>query len=411
MFLACLVASVIALAVSNPAQGQCGGLCAYEVGGPDNAMSAAGASARASDAATALFNVAGATRLDGTHIMVNTVLGFVDQEFELGSGTFPRGTNGGGSVGTLIPLGSAFIVTELYKDLRFTFAFAGLYGGQLDYNNDWAGRTWVTESSLAGLGLSPGFAYPLTDWLSVGGSVNVTWFKLDYQLKAGNDRDAPTIEFDDGQDWAVNGTFSVLLEPWEHTRIGFNYRSPLEANLEGDLEIPVDITPEFDTKLNFAQGFNIGIFHQFNEDLALLFDAGWSDWSTMKFQAFDVGRIGVEIPRKFHDTWRIALGGQYKILEEYVLRGGFSYDSSAVKAKHRLPDMPVSEQYRFSAGLNREVTDNITLGLSYTLLWMANNEIDNVKLPGGVTLDGEYDPSFIHFVGFNVGINFGGEKA
>ena len=81
------------------------------------------------------------------------------------------------------------------------------------------------------------------------------------------------------------------------------------------------------------------------------------------------------------------------------MRGGFSCDSSPVKAKDRLPDLPVSEQFRFSAGVGRDVTDNIRLGMSYTLLWMANNDIDNITLPGGVVLDGKYDPSFLHFVG------------
>ncbi len=316
----------------------------------------------------------------------------------------------GGNVGDLVPLGSAFVVTNPIEKLRFTFAFAGIYGGQLNYNNDWAGRTWVTESSLTGLGLSPGIAYPLTDWLSVGGAVNVTWFKLNQQVKASTAVNAPTISFDDGTDWAVNGTFSVLLEPWEHTRVGFNYRSPLEVKLDGDLDNPGPDPVDFDTTIDMAQGFNIGLFHQFNEELGLLFDAGWSDWSTMTFQSFNISRAGFEIPRNFKDTWRIAVGGQYR-LEEFILRGGFSYDSSPVNAQDRLPDLPVSEQFRFSAGTNYEAAENITLGLSYTLLWAANNKIDNVRLPGGVVLDGQYDPSFLHFVGFNVGIHFGGEKS
>ncbi len=100
------------------------------------------------------------------------------------------------------------------------------------------------------------------------------------------------------------------------------------------------------------------------------------------------------------------------MLEDWLLRGGFSYDSSPVDAEDRLPDVPASEQYRFSAGFQRQAADNIVLGLSYTFLWMANNEIDNVTLPGEtvaggpVILDGEYDPSYLHFFGVSLAVNF-----
>ena len=58
---------------------QCGGLCLYEVGTPDSGRSAAGAGARAQDASTAYWNPAGMTELEGTHVQVGSVFGFVDE--------------------------------------------------------------------------------------------------------------------------------------------------------------------------------------------------------------------------------------------------------------------------------------------------------------------------------------------
>ena len=80
------------------AMAQCGGLCLYEVGTPDSGRSAAGAGARAQDAATALWNPAGMTELEGTHVQVGSVFGFVDTAFD-GTGFLADG-GGGNAAGT-----------------------------------------------------------------------------------------------------------------------------------------------------------------------------------------------------------------------------------------------------------------------------------------------------------------------
>jgi long-chain fatty acid transport protein len=381
-------------------------MCIYEVGSPDNQMSAAGAGARADDAATALFNVAGMTRLEGTHVLLGTVLGFVDQEFELGRNGTPNAGNSGGQVADFFPVGSAFISTQLYEDLRFGFAFAGLYGGNIEYDNNWAGRNWVTESLLFGIGLSPSLAYPVTDWLSVGAALNATYFNLNYQLRAPVPTE-PIIEFDDADDWAFSGSFGLLLEPCEDTRFGITYRSETNVELDGDVQAPVDLPVKIDTDLDLAQGVNVSAYHRLSPEVAVMADAGWSDWSTFDFQAFSIGQTSFDVPRNFKDTWRIGVGGEYAPNEELIFRSGFSYDSSPVDAEDRLPDAPVSEQLRFSIGVSRNVADNIQMGFGYTLLFAANNDIDQVSLPGGVVLDGRYSPSFIHFFGLSLGVNFG----
>lgn len=208
---AALVTSVIPLT----SDAQCGGLCLYEVGSPDNALSGAGASARAADAATALFNVAGTTRLKGAHVMTATVLAFADQEFNVNGKTVPADAgNSGGQLGGFAPLGSAFISSQIWDELRFALSFASLYGGGLNYDNDWVGRTSITDSSLLGLTLAPGFAYPVLKdtqfgTLSIGAAVNVMYLNLNYQSKANLSDVSPTLEIKDADDWTVAGTVAL----------------------------------------------------------------------------------------------------------------------------------------------------------------------------------------------------------
>ena len=71
----------------------------------------------------------------------------------------------------------------------------------------------------------------------------------------------------------------------------------------------------------------------------------------------------------------------------------------------RLPDMPVGEQFRFSVGVQHDFGEGKVFGIAYTLMYQPM-DVDQVALPGGIVLDGEYDPSMIHFVSFNLGLQF-----
>ncbi len=100
------VASTIALTflllvlISPSVYAQCGGLCLYEVGHPLQGASSAGAGAAAQDASTTFFNPAGMT------------------------------------------------LVSLTDRLRLGFAFKGLYGGSVNYEDDW-GRPHLGDRFLA----------------------------------------------------------------------------------------------------------------------------------------------------------------------------------------------------------------------------------------------------------------------
>ena len=413
----CVAAFAVALLAPGAAHAQCGGLCLYELGTPDSGRSAAGAGARAQDASTAYWNAAGMTKLEGTHIVMGVAFGFIDTEFDGtgflddGMGGNAAGTEQGGAIGTLLPLSGAFMSTRLYEKLRFGFSLTALYGGEVDYDASWVGRTFVTEASLAALNLQPTVAYPVTDWLSIGVGTSIVYSWLDLEFRASSDVAAPTFQIDDADDWAAAAVVSMLIEPMEGTRIGVTYRSKTSLSLEGEVQgtpAPGDIN--FTGDMDLAQGINVSVFHQLTDAVALFGDVGWSDWSQFSDQSwsFDGAILGITVPvdRAWKDTWRIAVGAEYQILDHLTLQGGFSYDSDPMHSKKRYPDMPVGEGYRFSIGQRFQAADNIELFASYTGLWSGNPNLKNVTLPDGTVLNGSYDPSWIHFATAGLSINF-----
>jgi long-chain fatty acid transport protein len=423
MTLSVLVSGLVLLSAGN-ASAQCGGLCLYEVGSFDMGTSGAGAGARAEDPATAFFNPAGLTRLENTklHVGVVNLIGTGGLEFNVGSGTSPNppglppfaGTKGGGDLGEYLPLAGSFASHKFTDRFSVGFAFTGLWGGDVNYGGDWVGRTFVTRSTLTVIGLQPAVAYRATDWLSFGAGVGAAYGELDLNLRADLALDAATVEIRNADDWGWYFSLGALIEPSERTRIGIYYRYKTELNLAGKVVNPTPLVPSFTGKMIFPQGVNLSAFHQLTSNVALLADVGWSNWSDFGNMVYTVGPVPVTIDRDWRDTWRVGVGVHYQLRETATLMVGFSYDSDPVEDSKRLPDIPVSEGYRFSAGARIPVARNIDLGLTYTFLWMGSDmEIDNLPLPPSntVVLDGKYDPAHIHFLGIQLSIEFGGESS
>ncbi|MHC4945073.1 MAG: OmpP1/FadL family transporter, partial [Planctomycetota bacterium] len=388
------------------AHGQGGGIILYENGSPDMGTSYAGHSARADDAATAYQNPAGMTRIQGNELMLGSYVAVTKFRFDPDLGRTvsnpPGQTNGGGTMDSLIPALGTFIVTDLAEDLKFGFTVNAISAAGVDYHNNWIGRTFVTENSMVIANLEPALAYKVSDELSLGVGMHLLKATYSQQLKATSALNAATVEIDDAEDWGIAGTIGGLYEFSERTRIGATFRSQGNMKLSGDVESPIPINVDFDTDFDVPMGANASLFHRLTDEVALLADVGWTDWSHFDNQGVTVGPSSGSIRRDWKDTYRFGVGIEYDFTEKWLFRSGISYDTSPCDDDDMLPDIPVGEQYRISLGVEHDF-GNARFGLTYTF-FSTDVEIDQVALPpsNSVILDGEYDQSQIHFVGLTV---------
>jgi long-chain fatty acid transport protein len=279
--------------------------------------------------------------------------------------------------------------------------------------------TFVTEASLSALNLQPTLAYPVTEWLSLGVGASVIYAWMDLSLRTGSElgslppspaAPAPTVKVNDADDWGAAAVVSALAKWGDHTRFGFLYRSKVEISLDGDVEGTALPGIKFKGDMDFAEGINLSVAHVLNETVTLYADTGWSNWSQYSDQAWtfsgDLRGISLDIDRDRKDTWRLGVGAEWQAMEKLMLQGGFSYDSSPVKDSKRLPDIPVGEAYRFSVGQRFTPVEHIEIFASYTGMWSGDPDVDNVTLPNGTVLNGEYQPSWIHFVTMGIHVDF-----
>jgi long-chain fatty acid transport protein len=449
-----LVVTWIVLCTAGGAQA--GGLLLQELATSRNGVSQAGQAAYAYDAATAFFNPAGMGRFEERAFMVGLQPIFTEIEFDLDDQTTLDGGDGGDQ-GGFAPGAGGFYVEPLNDKWAVGGSFVGLAGGALSPDDDWAGRTWVTDLDLAILGATPVVSYRINDKWSIGGGVTVAYGRMDFDLalpRLGNfvdqDRlDAATtrleqlqtvldrfpnlgnqrqreavdsllgvagrltpgpegeVEMDgiDDFDWNVN--VGLLYQHSESTRFGVTYRSKLEFELDGDIDFN-DLPPLFvalgledgdvSVEIPIPQMVRASVYHQLNDTVALMADVGWEDWSENDFTPIS-GPAGatLEIARAWHDTWHVGLGVEWRAAPAWLLQFGVAHDTSPVRdRRHNLPDMASDRQWRFSAGFIHDWNEKVRLGLHYTLIDFGRSPIQTGNAFGDFV--GDYDTYQAHVI-------------
>jgi len=162
------------------------------------------------------------------------------------------------------------------------------------------------------------------------------------------------------------GTGSPAKNPvaeWDlnpDTRIGIAYRAPIKYNASGNVSfdnptpsVPPALAPvvallaqQVNTVALYNGGIhstiklpdeaNLSFFQTINDRWDWMADVQWTGWSTLKDLTFvrSTGPVLQSTPENFDDTWRFAIGANYKYNDQWKFRGGVAFDQESVTAVH-----------------------------------------------------------------------------
>ena len=402
----------------TPLQAKSAGLWLYEQATPDMGTASAGRVALASDASTASVNPAGMTRLGRNQLLAGFQMLYVDTKFDTDFAEFGGGD--GGNAGGWVPAASFSYVHKISPDLSLGFTVGSFFGLGLDYGKSWAGRYYVQEAEFLTFGINPGVGYRLNEHWSAGAGVSAVNSNLDQKTAirnlGPNQADGQLKLKDD--DWGYGYNLGVLYELDDNTRFGLTYRSEIEfkykdtAKLRG-LQSPLSgianiiglVGSKLDLEMNLPQAVMLSGYHKVTDQLALMGNIGWQEWSSFGESAITLASTisrDLTLDRNFDDTWHFALGVQYEIDDPWLLSLGIAYDESPVSDGNRTPDMPLDRQWRYATGLQYDLSEDMTIGCAYELLDAGDAEIKQNRGALSGELVGDYSTNMIHF--FNVNL-------
>lgn len=393
---------------------QAGGFYIAEVGTPASLGTAGAANVtNRFGPDSAWSNPAGMTGLDSDQMMVGFQLLVPQIEFD--SSRADAGGNDGHNAGNVAAIPSLFYVKKTGERTRVGFSVVAPMGGGANFGDDFVGRYGATKVALQAVGLSPSFAYEVSDRLSLGAGVSMLYTSYDQNIALNLPLALPDgkVKIEDATDWGYQPFVGLQYRVSDKTLLGVIYRAEADVDLEGDLNfrnMPGGFSPaanEIDIGWDNPQLLEVGIQHRLQDDLVLVANADWEDWSQFSENRLEpsggILNPKVKLDRNFKDTWHVGVG-VLRPMGTHAWSAGIGYDSSAVDDEDRTIDLPVDQVFKFSGAYAWKGIKQMDVSLGATLAYLGKAKVDQEAQ--GVRFKGEFDTNYVLFVGGTLRYNF-----
>lgn len=398
----------------------------------------AGRTAIAEDASTSFYNPAGLVFINNPQFLGSLVNPFAS--FDAKSKVVTRSSTGTAitqgkfkdDAGGYVPLPAMHFANKFNENWFYGFSVTVPYGLKTEYAKDTRFRYFATKSELKTIDMNPNVAYKFNNNWSVGAGVSAQYAKakvnrqIDAALIAAG---AENINFDgqahntaDG--WGFGYNLGVLFQPNTTTRIGFAYRSKIKHDVEGDIKISIPpgvlsagtinalglIDQKATASVTLPEVISISSFKSLNSEWDVMGDITYTAWHRFKKLVIKypdpTALADNRVEEKFKDSFKIALGANYKYSKNLKVKFGTAFDDSPVADKHRNIRIPDSNRYWLSTGLQYLLDKNFTLDAGYSYIFVKSASVNEILLASPTArITADYNSS-IHLFGVQAVYNF-----
>lgn len=359
-------------------------------------------------------NPAGMTGVDDDAIMMGASIIAANIRFDSSSKTTASGGDGG-NAGEVVAAPGLFTTKKISDEFWLGFGIAGMTGGGMNYDNDWAGRYGATDVELMGIGFSPSAAYKISDKLSIGAGVSIAYTQFSQTMAINKDALMPgasdgRVKFDELDDWGYQPYAGIQFQLTEQLLLGVVYRAQMDVDLEGDIEfrnMPAATADDMKLSWDNPQTIEAALRYDIDEHWMVAVNGGWQEWSAFSDNHIDVDGPAANpatLDRDWQDTWHAGIAVAY-IVENSRYTAGFSYESSPVEDDKRTVDLPMDEQFKFSAGYSWDGDKQWSYAIGATLYYLGEGKIEEQNTQG-VIVDGKYDTNYMIIAGMTARYRF-----
>ena len=407
--LAALPFALLAALVAGTAQGAGFQLQENDVKGMGRAD--AGSASAPDDCAVVVNNPAAMSEFKTSCLQGDLTAINFGTEFH-GSGTDllgrPLTGDTGGDGGTTLPVPAIHYIMPINEQFAFGAALSVPFGFQTEYHDRWMGRYQAQTTKLQSPALTFSGSWRATDQFSVGFSLIAqrTSATLGQAINLGTILAQPTNgawlpqEADGrgklkGNDWGWGWDLGLLWKPTDADRIGFNYHSQIDHTISGNatFEIPSNLKPYFggaftntsgDADFNTPAYARLSWWHTADARLSFGADIGYTHWSSFKSLVIKYGnpaQAAFNSPSifDFRNTWFVSAGADYRLNDQWTLRGGLAYDQTPTVDAHRDPRVPDGNRKWLSIGVGYKASDSLSFDFGYTHLFVEDGKINDTS--------------------------------
>lgn len=294
--------------------------------------------------------------------------------------------NGGGAkdAGKNAVVPAFYFATPINDKLKAGLNFTVPYGLATKYDADWGGRYQAVESELTAYNINPFAAYQLTDQLSLGAGFQAQYLTAhmssvaDVGAMGGSPGAADYMYNFKGNGWGYGYTLGAKYKLNDQLQFGFGYRSRITHTLNGTASLTQEgaasvpgaaDSSSASTKIVTPETFVAGVAYQATPEVQLAFDSTWMRYSSVKSLTVQATSSNANLSGtsdfNWRDSWKNALGVNYKLNSQWILRGGLAYEKDAVNNNNRSPRVPTGNRTWLSAGTSFDLNKNLRIDFAY----------------------------------------------
>ncbi|STX29508.1 long chain fatty acid transporter [Legionella beliardensis] len=397
----------------------------------------AGIAAEAADAATGWYNPAGLSLIHDLQALTGGVGIFVSSKITGTSNFFTSSVpvpalrnytqtfhdlNGGDD--GFVPFFHAAI--PLGENVTAGLTMNGPFGLATNWSRTSPVRYQATYSELISTNIAPEIGGRITENLALGLGIDLQYSRVKLNRVLGSPAFgqlpvpglSPMIldsySYNKGDSFGVGfHAGAMLLLNDNHSRLGLNYQSRVHhkfhgwSRLTGPLarQTPT-VTPTSAIAANLAGSdavfwsndlssnnieypdiVTLSGYHDVNESFALLGSVVYTNWHVLRSIQFNkvagfapgVGQANLfaESVTDYRNTWRAALGANYRVNSQWLIRAGGGYDQTPTVDEFRDIRIPDTDRWALSVGAHYQYNPNIGVDAGYTHLFGAHDDTIN----------------------------------
>lgn len=402
---------------------------------------AAGVAAEAADASTGWYNPAGLALIKKQQAVFGGVGIFpkISVEGSTSYRTMPFPNNyvqtfqkTNGARNALVP--SIHYAKPIGERAALGFSVTSPFGLATGWSNDHPLRYAATSTDLLTTNFSPEIGGAITEHFSLGLGIDIQYARVKFDSMIGSPaylqalfprfgltpQTLDSYSANRGDSWGIGfHTGGMLMFNEDHTRIGLNYQSRVNHTFHGrslltgrlassgiNVLNPVSIVGAnanasalnnalYSNTIAFPDIVTLSGYQDLSQKWALLGSVVYTAWHTIKTiqlnnvaafaPGFGVVPVTSTSSEFYHDAWRFAVGANYKLNADWLLRAGIGYDQTPVQDLFRTPRLPDQDRLAFSVGGHWQATSQLGLDAGYTYMKLQNQAVLNKTIPFGTT--------------------------
>ena len=423
------LAAVSALVLAGTASGA--GFALYEGSARGN-VTPAGLAAKGGDATALYFNPAAITGTPGTQVALG-LTAIVPAADVKTRNPYTGATQRSYGDGKVWPIPHFYVTSQLDDEFWFGFGVGTRFGLGAEFEETWPGRYSSYKAEILSFDLMPTLAWKATDRLSVALGISIRYFDIELAqkidaagmngLRAYNDPTPSPFDVDQnlhGDDVKPAVDLGLTWKATDTFTVGAAYHSRIKFKVEGDAKWKKPAA----VQATAPMAFNDMDFHAYNyhpdaftlafawdadEKLTLSAGATYTTWSLYDDLQIDLhgqmlpGVSKLESDKKWHDTWRLSFGGDYKVSDAWTLRAGYTWDQSPINGKHVDYLVPGDNRHILAVGAGW-TGGAWTVEASYFYEIVDDYDVDG--RPRNGVYDGKFCGADAHAVALTVGRSF-----